>query len=276
MARPITQETVSTKSKRKIEEDDDEETLKKAQVVSASAETTGRKRKKRKKAKQPCDDAKDGEEKCGIDESIGNMDGKLLADYFAQKAKKHNKDLTTVELDDIYVPDYAFLDTSSWQSPRSLEQLPSFLKKHSPNILSQASEAKGSPHTLVVTLAGLRAADLTRWAVPFDLYEPVWLIMTRALRQFQNKECIVGKLFAKHIKLAEAQEFVKKTRSVLQWALNLDSLKQIVIDGSYIDQKKRGIFDMKDLHFPLLKFLNRADLRDRYKSKNDKVNIVVF
>ena len=59
-------------------------------------------------------------------------------------------------------------------------------------------------------------------------------------------------------------------------ALSLDNLKRIVIDGSYIDQKKRGIFDMKEMHFPLVQFLNRADLRDRYTSSEDKVQILVF
>lgn len=39
----------------------------------------------------------------GIDEAIGKMDGRLLADYFAQKARKLDKELTAVELEDLYV-----------------------------------------------------------------------------------------------------------------------------------------------------------------------------
>ena len=58
-----------------------------------------------------------------------------------------------------------------------------------------APEDKGHPHTIIVAAAGLRAADLTR-----------------ALRQFQTKESMVAKLFAKHIKLKEAVETAKKTR----------------------------------------------------------------
>lgn len=34
----------------------------------------------------------------------------------------------------------------------------------------------------------------------------------RALRSFQNKESIVGKLFAKHIKLEEAKQFLQRAR----------------------------------------------------------------
>ena len=62
------------------------------------------KKKKDKRAKQTVDDARDSGKRDGIDESIGKMDGRLLADFFAQQAKRHNDDLSAVELNDIYVP----------------------------------------------------------------------------------------------------------------------------------------------------------------------------
>jgi len=61
--------------------------------------------------------------------------------------------------------------------------------------LSDAIATNGSPHTIVLTAAGLRAADLTR-----------------SLRKFQTKDVHVTKLFAKHIKLKEAIETVKTSR----------------------------------------------------------------
>lgn len=33
----------------------------------------------------------------------------------------------------------------------------------------------------------------------------------------------------------------------------------MVVDASYIDQKKRGILDMKELHEPLIKLLLRKE-----------------
>lgn len=57
--------------------------------------------------------------------------------------------------------------------------------------------------------------------------------------------------------------------------LNLGELERIVIDGSHIDQKQRGIFDMKDTHIPLLKLLTRPELRERYGAKKG-VKILVF
>lgn len=63
------------------------------------------KKKKQKAEEQQQDDMKgDEERKDGIDESIGKMDGRLLADYFAQKARRHNKEITAVELNDLSVP----------------------------------------------------------------------------------------------------------------------------------------------------------------------------
>lgn len=114
------------------------------------------------------------------------------------------------------VPDSAFLDTSSYDGSRALDKLPEFLKAFSPNKgagLSKASEEKGTPHTLVVSGAALRAADVVRYGrvqllTAFLIADPV----DRALRPLQNKESTVGKLFAKHIKLEEAKQFLQRAR----------------------------------------------------------------
>lgn len=72
---------------------------------AAASEPNKKKRKKAKKSKkQPEEDGKTQDRKDGIDESIGKMDGRLLADYFAQRAKKLDKELSAVELSDLSVP----------------------------------------------------------------------------------------------------------------------------------------------------------------------------
>ena len=67
------------------------------------------KEKKKQKAKEQSDDIQEGDRKEGIDESIGKMDGRLLVDHFAQKAKRHNKEITAVELNDLSVPGACFI-----------------------------------------------------------------------------------------------------------------------------------------------------------------------
>jgi len=159
------------------------------------------KRKKTKKPRDVDDEALDLEK--GLNHAIGYMDSKLMADHVAQRTKRFQPDLSMVEAEDVHVPEKAILDTTSWEKERATDNLSVFLeqyaaprrKKKGRNKLSDAPEQKGSPHTLVVAGAGLRAADLTR-----------------ALRRFQTKESMVAKLFAKHIKLKEAVETVKKTR----------------------------------------------------------------
>ncbi|KAJ5377743.1 Protein CMS1 [Penicillium cataractarum] len=263
------------KRKRQAEESTKQDKPETAPAAAGGDESNKKKRKKNKnKKKQPEQDVKTQERKGGVDESIGKMDGRLLADYFAQRAQKLDKELSAVELSDLSVPDSAFLDTTSFSDSRTLEKLPDFLKAFSPKgaDLSKASEKKGTPHTLVVSAAALRAADVVR-----------------ALRGFQTKEAIVGKLFAKHIKLEEAKQFLERARTGIGagtparisdliecGSLNVDELERIVIDGSHIDQKQRGIFDMKETHLPLLQLLTRPELRDRYGASKKKVQILVF
>lgn len=59
----------------------------------------------------------------------------------------------------------------------------------------------------------------------------------------------------------------------------MNEVETIVLDGSHIDQKQRGMFDMKDTHVPLMKLLARKELRERYgshESGSKKVQILVF
>lgn len=55
-------------------------------------------------------------------------------------------------------------DSTSWNKPRSTENLPDFLEafKGETEKLDQAPKKSGSPHTIIVAGAGLRAADLVR------------------------------------------------------------------------------------------------------------------
>jgi len=89
---------------------------------------------------------------------------------------------------------------TSWQKDRNLENLPEFMETFSRYkgrgaSLKKASPNSGTPHTLIITAAALRAADLTR-----------------GLRKFRSTENAVAKLFAKHIKLKDSIEYCQKTR----------------------------------------------------------------
>ncbi|KIW03904.1 uncharacterized protein PV09_04747 [Verruconis gallopava] len=241
-------------------------------------DSEARKEKKRRRNKKPNDIHEDDlDEELGVNLAIGRMDGDLMVNYVARRTKKFEPDLSPVELDELYLPAKSVRDTSSWDKPRTLDNLPSFVREFADKDenLELAKQDPGCPHTIVVAAAGIRAADLTR-----------------ALRVFQSKKESGGKvtkLFAKHIKLKEAIEECRKTRISLgvgtpqrihdlleDGALSAKHLKRIIIDASYIDQKKRGILDMKETEIPLVKLLTRKDLRERYEDATSPVKLLFY
>jgi len=54
------------------------------------------------------------------------------------------------------------------------------------------------------------------------------------------------------------------------------NLKRIVIDGSHLDQKKRSIFDMKELLDPLVRLLSTHPISDRLEAGDKRTTVFVF
>ena len=278
-------------------------TQKRKRAAESEAQPTSKRAAKRKKTKAPKDiddEALDAD--AGVNNALAHMDSQLLSDHLLQRTRRFNNDLSIVELEDLTLPSTAITDTTSFSNPRTTDHLPSFLEtfgsraggpgstnpQKKKRTLAQAPKEKGSPHTLIIAGAGLRAADLTR-----------------ALRSFQSKESMVAKLFAKHIKLKEAVEMCGKTRMGIgvgtpqrlidlleaggegkgaegggkkagSAALSLKRLERVVVDASHIDQKKRGILDMKETQGPLMRFLGTKELRERYGDGEGRVQLLFF
>jgi protein CMS1 len=49
--------------------------------------------------------------------------------------------------------------------------------------------------------------------------------------------------------------------------LSASRLERIIIDASHIDQKKRGIMDMKETQVPLVQLLSRKDIKEAAEGK---------
>jgi protein CMS1 len=58
--------------------------------------------------------------------------------------------------------------------------------------------------------------------------------------------------------------------------LRTSNLKQIVVDGSHLDQKKRSIFDMKELLIPLVELLSKKAIKDRLEEEEKAAKVLVF
>ncbi|KAK1768785.1 U3-containing 90S pre-ribosomal complex subunit-domain containing protein [Phialemonium atrogriseum] len=236
-----------------------------------SKDEGGGSKKKRRRAQE--DDA-DIDTQAGLNKAFERMDGQLLADHLAQKTRRFGTDLSSIELSDLYISANFIKDTTSWAKPRTLENLPDFLEAfvEDPKELGAAPKDKGAPHTIVVTGAGLRAAELVR-----------------SLRKFQTKGTPVAKLFAKHIKLEEAVSFLSKARTGIavgtpvrlmdlldNGALSVEHLRRVVIDASHVDQKKRGVMDSGDTMIPLARWLSRKEFKERYADPESPVDLMFY
>ncbi|KAF8419733.1 U3-containing 90S pre-ribosomal complex subunit-domain containing protein, partial [Tirmania nivea] len=194
-----------------------------ATTVTVSKSKRKREAEKAKNAKRRKEATEDNDEVHlvieggkGVNTAIAKLDPQLIADYVGQKVKQSEKELSAVELEDS-------TDMTSWQKDRTLTNLPEFMETFS------RYKGNGTPHILIITAAALRAADVTR------------------------------ALFAKHIKLKDSIEYCQKTRIgigvgtpgrelalIKEDVLKLGDLKRIIIDASQIDEKKRGIFEIKE------------------------------
>ncbi|KAI1772717.1 U3-containing 90S pre-ribosomal complex subunit-domain containing protein [Hypoxylon cercidicola] len=232
---------------------------------------TGAKKRKRAAAFEEDEEYLDLE--TGVNKKIGLIDNLLLADHLAKKVRRFGTGLTPVELSRLDISPSYITDTTSFLKTRNLENLPEFLEKFADaKKLGEAPKTNGSPHTLIVTSAGLRAADIVR-----------------SVRKYQSKDSAVAKLFAKHIKVKESVEFLEKSRTgiavgtpvrlyelVENSALKLDNLERLVIDASHIDQKKRGVMDMKDTMLPLARWLARPEFKERYIDAEKPLQLLFF
>lgn len=52
------------------------------------------------------------------------------------------------------------------------------------------------------------------------------------------------------------------------------SVERIVLDGSFVNEKRRGILDMRETLTPLTLLLSRQELQARYGER--KTSIIVF
>ena len=59
-------------------------------------------------------------------------------------------------------------------------------------------------------------------------------------------------------------------------ALSASHLERIIVDASHIDQKKRGILDMKETQVPLVNLLARTEMKERYGNREDGIELWFF
>jgi protein CMS1 len=56
----------------------------------------------------------------------------------------------------------------------------------------------------------------------------------------------------------------------------LENLERLVVDASHIDQKKRGVMDMKDTMMPLARFLARKEFKEKYAAEEKPLSLLFY
>lgn len=119
--------------------------------------------------------------------------------------------------------------------------------------------------------------------------------------------------FAKHIKIEESTQFLKTHRTGIAvgtpkrlgdlvengscpfssllipikpcsnpflthvvGSLSLENLERLVVDASHIDQKKRGVLDMKDTMLELSRWLARREFKERYTADEKPLQLLFY
>lgn len=59
-------------------------------------------------------------------------------------------------------------------------------------------------------------------------------------------------------------------------ALSLEKLHRLVVDASHIDQKKRGVMDMKETMLPLARWLTRKEFKERYADEKRPLDLMFY
>ncbi|KAF2858040.1 hypothetical protein K470DRAFT_194975, partial [Piedraia hortae CBS 480.64] len=177
-----------------------------------------------------------------LNPEIANLSPRALASYMLTQTRRFQPDLTTLELEELTLPVERIRDTTAWKDQRVAGKLPDFIRYLSapPANNSSPHTEKGAPHTLIISSSGLRSADLYR-----------------ALRGLKGEKVV--KLFAKHIKLAEAREVVRRTgfgvgvgtpRRMLDLVrggeLRTNKLERVIVDASFRDQKQKGVLEIRE------------------------------
>lgn len=210
---------------------------------------------KHKKVKSQTMNSVDGKSAQAFNDTAAtDMDSDQLAEHFAKCIVEQFDGITPIELEDKSLPPKAFYDTSSFTEPRLAENMTQFLDKFTSGGAKelQRCDKVSSPHTLIIASAATRAQ-----------------VLIRAVRSYGSEDNKIAKLFAKHMKLPESIDYVQKTKFgigvgtphrikelVEKSVLKTDDLKRIVLDVSFVDEKKRTIMSQKDVFVALLELLN--------------------
>ncbi|KAF8478975.1 U3-containing 90S pre-ribosomal complex subunit-domain containing protein [Russula ochroleuca] len=204
----------------------------------------------------------------------------MISEYLSIMQARSFSKISALELQDRHIPGTSIVDTTTWTGSRNLDTLVDFIVQAVPLLhtrLLQRTKSSGAPTLLFLTGAALRVADVTR------------VLKNKTLQG--EKGAGVAKLFAKHVKLEEHVELLKKTKigtavgtpgrvgkllcDTGKYALSVSALTHVMVDVSFHDAKNRCLLDIPETRDDIFKTVLGAPLvLERLKA--GKLHIVLF
>ncbi|CAA7267641.1 unnamed protein product [Cyclocybe aegerita] len=266
------------------DEGEDVEGEEAADLTASPTNTQGSSKAERKRKRREKDKERKAKKR-KLAETLEVVEGSIsarspieLASYLTSMQAKSFMKMSSIEMDDLRIPETAIADTTSWTGPRTLDQLPNFITKVLPTLqlrLSQRSKNNGAPTLLYIAAAALRVVDVTR------------VLKDKKLRGDKGGD--VAKLFAKHFKLAQHITYLKQTQvgtavgtpgrlgKLLNDtdALKISALTHIILDITHKDAKNRNLLEVPETRDEVFTtVLNNKDILKGVKE--GKIQIVLF
>jgi protein CMS1 len=256
-------------------EDDVESPIERTQAPSEEKKRKRREKEKERKAKKRklIETTESGDLT-----SVALRSPGMISEYLSIMQARSFSKISALELQDRHIPESSIVDTTTWTGSRNLDTLVDFIVQAVPLLhtrLLQRTKSSGAPTLLFLTGAALRVADVTR------------VLKNKTLQG--EKGAGVAKLFAKHVKLEEHVELLKKTKIGTAVgtpgrvgkllcdtdALSVSALTHVMVDVSFHDAKNRCLLDIPETRDDIFKTVLGAPLvLERLKA--GKLHIVLF
>lgn len=198
---------------------------------------------------------------------ISKQSNDRISDFFATKIRMLNPDLSSLELSELYIPKTSIKYTGFWDKERNLSNLQNFIEYNFKKLITAAPTDKKKNKTdakknekaaneeetlrkfiLILSSSNLRACDVHR-ATKDIANSSLKLIKKNKLKDdLQKLKTTRSRI------LASTTNRIVKILKDENSTLKVSEIKIILIDSTYLDSKKRHIFDYEEL-LNNLKFL---------------------
>lgn len=211
---------------------------------------------------------------CSIDPVIARETPIRLADRVSRGMRKYYEELSPLELTSLLVPVSWYLDSTGFPKERCLANLCDYMETYcivkgesSIDHLRSSVEAPGRPHTLIITPSTIRCADVLRTLRP----------------RYETPTSAMGKFFNQDMLLIPSMDWAVKTRigigvctpsrcleMLMSNCMKADNLYRVIIDASYLDHKKAGVFDHKEVLERIMMVFHTKGVPDRLKDRGEQ------